>query len=68
MDVTKQALVLKIVDRFYSMHTGDRITTAWTLAGAFLFLEGAAVKIENVEELLKKKGYNPIRKIVEVLD
>ena len=68
MDATKQAIVLKVGDRFYARHTKERVTTAWSLAGAWLFLEGTAVKISTVEEVLKKKGYNPIRKIVQVVD
>lgn len=68
MDGTTQAIVLKIGDRFYSSHTIKRVTTAWSLAGARLFLEATATKISDVEEALKKKGYNPIRKIVQVVN
>lgn len=32
-------------DRFYARHTKERVTTAWSLAGAWLFLEGTAYKI-----------------------
>ena len=68
MDGTKQAIVLKLGDRFYARHSKKRVTTAWSLAGAWLFLEGSGVEISDVEEVLKNKGYNSIRKIVQVVE
>jgi hypothetical protein len=68
MNGTKQAIVLKVRDRFYSTHNYNRVTTSWSLAGSKLFLEDTELKISNIEEVLKKKGYIPIRKIVKVVD
>lgn len=75
MEGTKQAIVLKIEDRFYRSHNDKRIVTAWCLAGAFLFLEssnqhfgGSLITISQVEEILKKKGYKPVRKIVQLVE
>jgi hypothetical protein len=68
-DGTKEAIVLKVGERFYNSHTSKRVITAWALAGANLFLEGSSsLKISDVEEMLKEKGYNPIRKVVRLVD
>lgn len=67
MDGTKQAIVLKVGDRFYNKHTNKRVTTAWSLAGAKLFLDGTGLAIQEAEIVLKKKGYTPIRAIIQIV-
>jgi hypothetical protein len=66
IDETTAAIVLKIGDRFYCDHTKQRITTAWSLAGAKLFLQCRGDKIEKAEQALIAKGYHPHRKIVSL--
>ena len=68
MDGTKEAFVIKIGDRFYTSHNKNLISTAWSLAGATLFLEGTFNKISDVEDHLKMKGHKPVRKIVRLID
>jgi hypothetical protein len=56
------AIVLMVNDRYYYKHTKKRISTAWCLAGAELFMiKGSEHKIIAAEEALKSKGYKPQR-------
>ena len=56
------AIVLMVNDRYYYKHTKKRISTAWCLAGAKLFMpSGDLNKIIDAEEALKSKGYKPQR-------
>lgn len=68
MDESKEAIVIKIGERFYHRHTPKRVITAWSLAGAQLFLEGNAIKISDVEDFLKKRGYKSTRGIVKLIE
>ena len=64
LDETKSAIVLKVGDRFYCDHTKQRITTAWSLAGAKLFLSCRSDKIEKAKQALIAKGYHPLECVV----
>jgi hypothetical protein len=65
---TYQVCVIKIGDRFYSGHTKKRIQTAWSLAGAKLFLVSQAPNqhIVNVGNHLIEKGYKPVCHTVNI--
>ena len=65
-DATR-AIVLQVGDRFFTHYLNKRVQTAWSLAGAKLFLEGDA-KINIAENILKEKGYTSIRRLVIVKD
>ena len=66
MKEAEQAIVIRVGDRFYHNHNSKRISTAWSLAGAKLFLESAEDLISKAEEALIKKGYKPVRVMVGV--
>ena len=57
------AIVLMVNDRYYYKHTKKRISTAWCLAGAKLFMPHVNLNIilQEAESELKSKGYNPKR-------
>jgi hypothetical protein len=67
---TYEVCVIKLGNRFYAGHTKKRIKTAWTLAGAKLFLVDSSPNqpIHKVGEMLISKGYNPTCKTVTVQD
>ena len=68
MDGTIEARVIMVGDRFFSAYKNKRILIAWSLAGAKLFLDGSGAKpIEYYEDILKKKGYKPERKLVRLV-
>jgi hypothetical protein len=68
MDGTKEAKVIMVGDRFFSDYKNKRVLTAWSLAGAKLFLDGSGVKtIDYYEEVLHKKGYKTERKLVRLV-
>ena len=62
-----RAIVLQVGERFFCYYKNKRIQTAWSLAGAKLFLENDA-KINIAENILKEKGYTSIRKLVVLQD
>jgi hypothetical protein len=62
-----QAFVIMVDDRYYYHHTKQRISTAWSLAGAKLFLiKGSEDKMQKAEKVLQAKGYSTSRKIVKL--
>jgi hypothetical protein len=68
MDGTKEARVIMVGDRFFSDYKNKRVLTAWSLAGAKLFLDGGGGRsIEYYEEALKKKGHKTERKLVRLV-
>jgi hypothetical protein len=66
MEHPKECLVIMVKNRFYHNHTPTRITTAWSLSGAKLFLNDNHTKKVLVE--LLKKGYKPIVKKIQIVD
>lgn len=68
MNPITQAIVLQVGKRYYSSHTQKKIVTAWSLAGAKMFLDNPIQKLLDIEELLTKKGYKPTRKLIQVVE
>lgn len=65
MNEQEQAYVILINNRYFSSNTKKRIITAWSLAGAKLFLKSSSNLIK-VLHLLYEKGYNPVLKTVSL--
>ena len=62
-----QAFVIMVDDRYYYHHTKQRISTAWSLAGAKLFLiKGSEDKMQKAVDALHGKGYPTSIKIVKL--
>ncbi len=67
MDGKTEARVLMVNDRFFSSYENKIISTAWSLAGAKLFLDGSGGQgIEHYEFILNKKGYKTERRLIKL--
>lgn len=66
MDETENAIVIQVGERFYNSYQKKRILTAWSLAGAKLFLPTDKKGIEKAEKILHDKRYKTERKIVSL--
>jgi hypothetical protein len=62
----KEGVVL-VVDGRYFAYIKKNIVTAWSLAGAKIFLKDSPALLD-AEKILIGKGYKPIRKTVCVID
>lgn len=65
---SREAVVLQIGNRYYARRTKHRIVTAWSLAGSQFFVGTNEPKIKDAEDMLIKKGYKPVRRMVRLLD
>ena len=65
--VSNTAIVLKIDDRFFYKYKNKRVQTAWCLAGAKLFIEDS-LDLKGIEEILKLRGKQWERKVVQVIE
>lgn len=61
MNATTEAIAIKIGNRFFYRTTAKRVLTAWSLAGAMLFMPDNEHKISAAEDTIIKRGYTPIR-------
>ena len=63
-----EAIALQIGLRYYARSTKHKVVIAWSLAGAYLFVEQNEPKIREAEEMLLKRGYKTRRRLVRIID
>ena len=65
-NISKEAIVLAVKNRYFAYYRKKRITTAWGISGAKFFDVLEKKQIEYAENVLIKKGYKPRRMLVKI--
>lgn len=66
MNAAKEAIVLKVGDRFFAYYRNKRVQTAWSLAGAKMFFDDWGVT--EAEKILTAKNKKSVRCLVRLVE
>lgn len=68
LNAKNQAIAIWLNGRWFAEITKTRVKTAWSLAGAKLFMPGDYDKINPILAKLEKKGKKPLMADVHLVD